>query len=316
MAAKEFEPGYLKLLREGKLKERVELLKERLSSCDLCPHECGVNRLKGEKGFCRVLDKPLVSSYGPHFGEERPLVGYGGSGTIFFTYCNMACVYCQNWEISHLGSGEETTTEELARMMLALQARGCHNINFVTPTHQIAFIVEAVLLAAERGLHLPLVYNCGGYEKVETLQILDGIIDIYMPDFKYWDEKIALKLSKVPRYPQVARAAIKEMHRQVGDLELDEEFIARRGLIIRHLVLPGGLAGTKEILRWIAREISPNTYVNIMDQYYPCGDAWKYPPLDRRITKEEYEEALLAAKEAGLKRLDDRVEQRLLWLSF
>ena len=316
MAAKEFEPGYLKLLREGKLKERVELLKERLSSCDLCPHECGVNRLKGEKGFCRVLDKPLVSSYGPHFGEERPLVGYGGSGTIFFTYCNMACVYCQNWEISHLGSGEETTAEELARMMLALQARGCHNINFVTPTHQIAFIVEAVLLAAERGLHLPLVYNCGGYEKVETLQILDGIIDIYMPDFKYWDEKIALKLSKVPRYPQVARAAIKEMHRQVGDLELDEEFIARRGLIIRHLVLPGGLAGTKEILRWIAREISPNTYVNIMDQYYPCGDAWKYPPLDRRITKEEYEEALLAAKEAGLKRLDDRVEQRLLWLSF
>ncbi len=315
MAAKEFEPGYLKLLREGKLRERVESLKERLTNCDLCPHECGVNRLKGEKGFCRVLDKPVVSSYGPHFGEERPLVGYGGSGTIFLTYCNMACVYCQNWEISHLGSGEEISIEELSRMMLALQARGCHNINFVTPTHQIAFIVEAVFLAAERGLRSPLVYNCGGYEKVETLQILDGIFDIYMPDFKYWDEKIALNLSKVVRYPQVARAAIKEMHRQVGDLELDEDFIAKRGLIVRHLVLPGGLAGTKEILMWIARELSPNTYVNIMDQYYPCGDAWKYPPLDRRITKEEYEEALLAAKEAGLKRLDDRVEQRLLWLS-
>ena len=313
--AKNFVPGYLKLLREGKLRERVELLKEKLSRCDLCPHECGVNRLQGEKGFCRVLDKPVISSYGPHFGEERPLVGYGGSGTIFLTYCNMACVYCQNWEISHLGSGEETTVEELARMMLSLQARGCHNINFVTPTHQIAFIVEAVLLAAEKGLHLPLVYNCGGYEKVETLQILEGIIDIYMPDFKYWDEKIALKLSKVPRYPQVAQAALKEMHRQVGDLELDEEFLARRGLIIRHLVLPGGLAGTREILHWIAKELSPNTYVNIMDQYYPCGDAWKYPPLDRRITREEYEEALRAAQEAGLKRLDDRVEQRLLWLS-
>ncbi len=310
-----FEPSYLRLHREGKLKERARLLRERLSSCDLCPHECGVNRLAGEKGFCRVAGEALVSSYGPHFGEERPLVGYGGSGTIFFTYCNMACVYCQNWEISHLGLGEETGAEELSRMMLALQARGCHNINLVTPTHQVAFIVEALVLAVEKGLKIPIVYNCGGYEKVETLRLLEGIVDIYMPDFKYWDEKVALKLSKVPRYPEVARAAIKEMHRQVGDLALDEEFIAKRGLIIRHLVLPGGLSGTEEILNWIARELSPNTYVNIMDQYYPCGDAWKYPPLDRRITKEEYERALLAAKKAGLKRLDERVEQRLLWLS-
>ena len=311
-----FEPSYLRLHREGKLKERARLLRERLTSCDLCPHECGVNRLAGEKGFCRVAGEAVVSSYGPHFGEERPLVGYGGSGTIFFTYCNMACVYCQNWEISHLGLGEETGAEELSRMMLALQARGCHNINLVTPTHQVAFIVEALVLAVEKGLKIPIVYNCGGYEKVETLRLLEGIVDIYMPDFKYWDEKIALKLSKVPRYPQVARAAIKEMHRQVGDLELDEEFIAKRGLIIRHLVLPGGLSGTEEILNWIAQELSPNTYVNIMDQYYPCGDAWKYPPLDRRITKEEYERAILAAKKAGLKRLDERVEQRLLWLSF
>ena len=310
-----FEPSYLRLHREGKLKERARLLRERLSSCDLCPHECGVNRLAGEKGFCRVAGEALVSSYGPHFGEERPLVGYGGSGTIFFTYCNMACVYCQNWEISHLGLGEETGAEELSRMMLALQARGCHNINLVTPTHQVAFIVEALVLAVEKGIKIPIVYNCGGYEKVETLRLLEGIVDIYMPDFKYWDEKVALKLSKVPRYPEVARAAIKEMHRQVGDLALDEEFIAKRGLIIRHLVLPGGLSGTEEILNWIARELSPNTYVNIMDQYYPCGDAWKYPPLDRRITKEEYEKALLAAKKAGLKRLDERVEQRLLWLS-
>ncbi len=310
------EPAYLELYRRGELQERARILKERLSSCDLCPHECGVNRLKGEKGFCRVLDRPVVSSYGPHFGEEQPLVGYGGSGTIFFTFCNMACVYCQNWEISHLGEGEEVSSEELARMMLALQARGCHNINFVTPTHQVAFIVEALVMAVEKGLRLPLVYNCGGYEKVETLKILEGVIDIYMPDFKYWDEKIALKLSKVPRYPQVARAAIKEMHRQVGDLVLDDEFIARRGLLIRHLVLPGGLAGTKEILKWIAEEISPNTYVNIMDQYYPCGEAWKYPPLDRRLTKEEYEEALRWAQEVGLTRLDQRAARKLLWLTF
>lgn len=306
----------MKLHQKGELEKRAKILREKLSSCDLCPHECGVNRLKSEKGFCRVFDKPIVSSYGPHFGEEQPLVGYGGSGTIFFTYCNMACVYCQNWEISHLGAGEETTAEELARMMLALQARGCHNINFVTPTHQITFIVEALVIAVEKGLRVPLVYNCGGYEKVETLKILDGIIDIYMPDFKYWDEDIALKLSKVPRYPQVARAALKEMHRQVGDLELDDEFIARRGLLVRHLVLPGGLSGTKEVLKFIAEEISLNTYVNIMDQYYPCGDAWKYPPLDRRLTPEEYEEALRYAREVGLTRLDQRAERKLLWLSF
>ncbi len=306
-------PLYLTLHREGKLKERAKALKERLEACDLCPHTCGVNRLKEEKGFCRVLASPMVSSYGPHFGEEQPLVGYGGSGTIFFTYCNMACVYCQNWEISHLGEGEEVSTEELARMMLSLQARGCHNINLVTPTHQVAFIVEALVLAVEKGLRLPLVYNCGGYEKVETLRLLEGVVDIYMPDFKYGDEKIALKLSKVPRYPEVARQALKEMHRQVGDLKLDDEFIAWRGLLVRHLVLPGRLAGTKEILRFIAQEISPNTYINIMDQYYPCGEAWKYPPLDRRLTREEYEEALAWAQEVGLTRLDQRVAR---WLTF
>jgi len=316
MAEQPREPLYLRLYEEGKLRERAEALKQRLEACDLCPHECKANRLGQEKGFCRVLDKPIVSSYGPHFGEEQPLVGYGGSGTIFFTYCNMACVYCQNWEISHLGEGEEVSPEELARMMLALQARGCHNINFVTPTHQIAFIVEALVLAVEKGLRLPLVYNCGGYEKVETLKLLEGIVDIYMPDFKYWDEKIALKLSKAPKYPEVARAALKEMHRQVGDLLLDDEFIAYRGLLVRHLVLPGRLAGTKEILRFIAEEISPHTYVNIMDQYYPCGDAWKYPPLDRRLTREEYEEALQWAREVGLTRLDQRAARKLLWLSF
>ncbi len=308
------EPLYLSLHEKGELKERAEEAFSRMEACNLCPHECGVNRLAGEAGFCRVTEGPMVSSYGAHFGEEQPLVGFGGSGTIFFTYCNMACVYCQNWEISHLGQGDVISIEELARMMLALQARGCHNINFVTPTHQVAYILKALVIAVEKGLRIPLVYNCGGYESLETLKLLDGVIDIYMPDFKYWDEKTALKLSKVPHYPQIARAAIKEMHRQVGDLELDDNFIAKKGLLIRHLVLPENLAGTPEILKWIASEISPHTYVNVMDQYYPCGDAWKYPPLDRRLTKEEYEEALRAARAAGLKRLDDRRLRAMIWL--
>ncbi len=308
-------PHYLALHARGELELRVQEAWERLRACNLCPHSCGVDRLSGEKGFCRVAQGPMVSSYGPHFGEEAPLVGFSGSGTIFFTYCNMACVYCQNWEISHLGDGEVVSPQELARMMLALQARGCHNINLVTPTHQVPFILKALVLAVEEGLRIPLVYNCGGYESLETLALLDGVIDIYMPDFKYWDEEIALRLSKAPGYPEVARQALKEMHRQVGDLEIDARGVAVRGLLVRHLVLPGGLAGTKEILSWIAREISPNTYVNVMDQYYPCGQAWRYPPLDRRLYPEEYEEALAAARAAGLRRLDQkRSRRRLLWL--
>jgi len=300
-----FEPSYFELLDSGEIEKRIEALYELLQPCRLCPNECEVDRLNGEKGICRVGDRPMVSSFGPHFGEEAPLVGFGGSGTIFFTYCNMACVYCQNWEISHLGEGEEVSVENLARIMLLLQARGCHNINLVTPTHQVPFIVEALKIAAEQGLRLPLVYNCGGYESVETLRLLEGLVDIYMPDFKYADAKVALKLSKVKGYPEVARAALKEMHRQVGDLVI-RDGIAVRGLLVRHLVLPGGLAGTREVLSFIAREISPDTYVNIMDQYHPCGEAWKYPPLDRRLQPEEYEEALRIAQEVGLRRLDDR----------
>ena len=300
-----FEPSYLKLIASGELEHRLKALYARLSPCRLCPNECGVDRLSGEKGLCQVGDKPMVSSYGPHFGEEGPLVGFGGSGTIFFTYCNLSCVYCQNWEISHLGEGEEISVKDLARIMLLLRARGCHNLNFVTPTHQVPFIVEALKLAAEEGLRLPLVYNCGGYESVETLRLLEGIVDIYMPDFKYADEKVAAKLSKVKGYPQKAKEALKEMHRQVGDLVL-EEGLAVRGLLVRHLVLPGDLSGTKEVLTFIAREISPNTYVNLMDQYRPCGEAWKYPPLDRVLFREEYEKALKWAREVGLTRLDDR----------
>lgn len=311
------DPSYLLLYKKGELQRRAEEAFSRLSSCNLCPHQCGVDRLAGEKGFCRTAEGPVVSSYGPHFGEEDPLVGFGGSGTIFFTCCNMACVYCQNWEISHLGEGDRVSVKELARMMLALQARGCHNINFVTPSHQVPYILKALVLAVEGGLKVPLVYNCGGYESVETLRLLEGVVDIYMPDFKYWDEGVALKLSKIPRYPEVARRALKEMHRQVGDLVLDENGIARRGLLVRHLVLPGGLSGTREVLRWIAEEISPHTYVNVMDQYYPCGEAWQHPPLNRRLTKEEYEEALRAAREAGLTRLDRRRSpRRILWLDF
>jgi putative pyruvate formate lyase activating enzyme len=298
-------PSYLNLLETGELDRRIEALYERLSSCRVCPHECGVDRLKGEKGFCRVGNKPMIASYGPHFGEERPLVGEGGSGTIFFTYCNMACVYCQNWEISHEGEGEEVSEETLAKVMLILKVWGCHNINLVTPTHQIPFIVKAIKIAAESGLDLPIVYNCGGYESVETLQLLEGIIDIYMPDIKYMDEKVALRLSKVKNYPEVVKLAVKEMHRQVGDLVI-ENGIAKRGLIIRHLVLPEDLSQTEEVIKFVAQEISPNTYFNLMDQYRPCGEAWKYPPLDRKITKEEWNRALELAKKYGLKRLDDR----------
>lgn len=248
----------------------------------------------------------MVSSFNPHFGEESPLVGRHGSGTIFITNCSLLCVFCQNWEISHLGQGEEVSFEELARMMLDLQGLGCHNINFVTPSHVVPQILEALPIAIEGGLSVPLVYNTGGYDAVETIKLLDGIFDIYMPDFKYWDEGVARRLSKAPQYPELARQAIKEMHRQVGDLTMDSSGIAQRGILVRHLVLPEGLAGTQGVMRFLAQEISPNTYVNIMDQYHPCGEAYKYPPLNRRITVEEYSEAVRIARHEGITRLDSR----------
>jgi len=298
-------PSYLNLLESGELEKRVEALYSLLEECSLCPNNCGVNRLKGEKGICQVLDKPMVSSYGPHFGEERPLVGEGGSGAIFFTYCNMRCVYCQNWEISHLGEGDVISVEDLAKIMLILQMWGCHNINLVTPTHQVPFIVKAIYIAAKQGLNLPIVYNCGGYESLEVLKLLEGIVDIYMPDIKYMDDQTALKLSKIKGYSQVVKQAVKEMHRQVGDLVI-EGGIAKRGLLVRHLVLPGGLSQTEDVVKFIAEEISRKTYFNLMDQYRPCGDAWKYPPLDRKLIKEEWEEALKVVEKYGLERLDDR----------
>lgn len=298
-----FITAYLKL-SEREFKKKIEQAFQILRNCNLCPRNCHVDRTSGKKGFCKVLDKPFVSSWGPHFGEESPLVGRYGSGTIFFGFCNLSCVYCQNWTISHLGEGEEISCEELAAVMIALQNSGCHNINLVTPTHQVPQIIKAIYIAREHGLRLPIVYNSGGYEAIETLKILDGIVDIYMPDFKYADSALAEKYSKIKNYPQVAKLALKEMHRQVGDLIIDEEGVAVRGLLVRHLVLPNNIAGTEEVVKFIAEEISKNTYINIMDQYRPCWQADQYPELNRRINQKEFEEAINIALKYGLTRID------------
>lgn len=294
--------SYLNLAPEV-LEKRASALRELLKDCTVCPRLCRVDRTAGEKGFCRTLDKPFLSSWGPHFGEERPISGRRGSGTIFFANCNLCCIYCQNWSISRMAEGTPISTERLADIMLELQASGCHNINLVSPSHQVPMFVDALLAALKKGLRVPIVYNTGGYDMVETLKLLDGVVHIYMPDFKYWDPEAAGKLSGAADYPQRARAALKEMHRQAGDLVI-EDGVARKGLLVRHLVLPGGLSGSTDIMRFIAAEISKETYVNIMDQYYPCYKAWSYPPLDRRISPAEYEEAVNAALRAGIKRVD------------
>ena len=309
--AERFEAAYLRLLRSGELKRRVARAFARLEACDICARECGVNRhLSAEGAGCRTGLRAVVSSAGPHFGEERPLVGRGGSGTIFFSWCNLRCQFCQNAEISQLGYGREVEAEDLAQMMLGLQARGCHNINLVSPSHVVPQILAGLLLAAEAGLHLPLVYNTGGYDSLKTLALLDGVVDIYMPDMKYADEEVARRFSGVRDYPAVNQAAVKEMH-QVGDLVTDERGVAQRGLLVRHLVLPEGLAGTAKIVRFLREECSPQTYINVMAQYRPCYRAYELPPLDRPVTAQEYQEAVRLAQEAGL-RLDDR-RPRLLW---
>ncbi len=275
-----------------------------LEECRLCPRQCGINRLAGENGKCRIAKQVLVSSYGPHFGEESPLVGRHGSGTIFFTYCNLRCAFCQNYTISQLGEGSPVDREALARMMLSLQAKSCHNINLVSPTHVVPYILEALEVAVSMGLYLPLVYNTGGYDSVETLQLLDGIVDIYMPDMKYADEKVAEQLSGIKDYPALNKAAIKEMHRQVGDLKIDEQGVAQRGLLVRHLVLPNRLAGTQEVLQFLAQEVSTNTYLNIMAQYHPCYKAFDIPSLSRPLHRREFNEAIDLAHQQGLYRLD------------
>ncbi len=300
------EPAYLSLVTRGELAARARAAAQRLTACDLCPHRCLVDRTAGELGRCRTGRLALVASAGPHFGEERPLVGREGSGTIFFAACNLRCLFCQNADISHLDRGRPQPAEELAQIMLALQAEGCENINLVSPSHVVAQILEALVIAVDSGLRLPLVYNTGGYDAVDTLRLLDGVVDIYMPDMKYAADDIALRLSGAADYVARNRAAVSEMHRQVGDLSLDERGIARRGLLVRHLILPEGLAGTEAVVHFLAEEISTGTYLNIMDQYRPCHQAWDVPGLDRRPTAREYSEAVAAARRAGLTRLDRR----------
>ena len=295
-------PAYLELAERGELKRRVEEAVAALAECRLCARRCGVNRLEGEIGYCRTGRVAVVASFGPHFGEERPLVGYGGSGTIFFSQCNLRCIFCQNFDIALLGHGQETGESQIAAMMLDLQRRGCHNINLVTPTHVMPQILKALEIAVQRGLRLPIVWNCGGYESLEALQLLDGVVDIYMPDFKYGDSRWAAEFSNAPDYPEVAEQAVREMHRQVGDLEIVDG-IARRGVLVRHLVMPENTAGTDRVMRLLA-SISRNMYVNVMAQYRPCYKAVGHPVIGRRITPEEYETAIRAAIEAGLHRLD------------
>jgi putative pyruvate formate lyase activating enzyme len=308
-----WEPVYLETHRRGLLTAKVAAAYEILSQCNLCPRNCLVDRHHGERGLCRTGDQPVVTSYSAHFGEEDPLVGQHGSGTIFFTHCNLFCIFCQNYEISHGGEGEEVSIPDLAAMMILLQKRGCHNINFVTPSHQVYQILEALVPAINAGLNVPLVYNTGGYDALETLRLLDGVIDIYMPDFKFWDPAVAQDLCQAEDYPEIARQALKEMHRQVGDLVVDDNGVARRGLLVRHLVLPDGLAGTKEIMEFLAQEISPNTYVNVMGQYRPCGRAQEHPSLRKFLTALEHDQAQQNAREAGLTRLDRR-EKLFRWM--
>ena len=304
------EPTYIHLLHSGELQERVAWANERLSKCDLCAWACGVDRHSGQLGVCRTGAKARLSSYGSHLGEEDPLRGWRGSGTIFFARCNLRCQYCQNYDISQADSGDLVEPEELAAVMLELQNYGCHNINFVSPSHVIAQILAALLIAAQAGLHLPLVYNTGGYDSLTALHLLDGVMDIYMPDMKYSNPLYGKIYSKARAYPEVNQAAVREMHRQVGDLIIDEHGLARRGLLVRHLVLPNDLAGTSEIVRFLANEISPDTYLNLMDQYHPAHNVRlhprQYPELARALHPQEYTAAVQMALKAGLHRLDKR----------
>jgi putative pyruvate formate lyase activating enzyme len=302
---KAFEPAYRRLARTGVLSERARQASLRLKDCDLCARYCHVHRIENIRGaVCRTGERAVVYSAGPHHGEEDCLRGARGSGTIFFSFCNLRCVYCQNWDISWRGEGREVSTEELAAMMLRLQAIGCHNINFVSPSHVVAQIIAAVDKAAAQGLALPLVYNTGGYDSPEALALLDGVVDIYMPDMKYGDSGLARRYSHVRDYVQVNQAAVREMHRQVGDLERDERGVARRGLLVRHLVLPNRIAGSEEVVRFLAEEISPNTYLNLMDQYRPCYRAGDYPELERPITMREFRKTLDLANRYGLRCVD------------
>jgi len=298
-------PSYVKLAANGELLRRAQVALEHLAACDLCARYCRVDR-EVTLGGCRTGLRARVASFGAHHGEEDPLRGWGGSGTIFFALCNLRCQYCQNYDVSQYPVGREVEPPELAAIMLDLQAAGCHNINLVSPSHVVAQILQALVIAADAGLRLPLVYNSGGYDSPEALALLEGVIDIYMPDMKYSDRLTARSLSKIGNYPAINQAAVHEMHRQVGDLVLDERGIAQRGLLVRHLVLPESLAGTEAVVQFLADGISPNTYLNLMEQYRPAYRAGQHPPLDRPVSRAEYQAAVALAEASGLRRLDSR----------
>ncbi len=300
-----FHPAYLNLHQRGELKRRAQHLWDVMKRCELCPRRCGANRLKGERGFCGSASELEISAYHPHYGEERPLVGRGGSGTIFLTHCSLRCVFCINWQISQGGCEPAQTVEEMAEIMLRLQEMGCHNINFVTPTHYSPHILRAVDFAAARGLRLPLVYNTSGWERVEILKMLDGVVDIYLPDFKYSDGQMAAKYSSdAEAYPEMAKAALLEMHRQVGVAHPAPDGLMYRGLMIRHLVMPNGVSGTEAVVEWIARNLPKDTYLNLMSQYMPAFMASQYSAIDRRLTRSEYSEAVAWARANGLTNLE------------
>jgi putative pyruvate formate lyase activating enzyme len=305
-------PAYRNLLDSGELARRAQQAAASLADCVMCARECHADRTTetGLRSYCRTGRRAWVSSWFAHHGEEDCLRGWQGSGTIFFSHCNLRCVFCQNYEVSWLGEGRPVEANELAEMMLRLQSQGCHNINLVTPSHVVPQILQALVVAAEKGLHVPIVYNTGAYDRLETLRLLEGVVDIYMPDFKFWDPAVGREMANAPDYAEVAAQAVKEMHRQVGDLVIDSHGLARRGLLVRHLVMPNGLAGTRQVMRFLAREISPDTYVNIMPQYRPEGRASCDPRLNRAITRAEWHEAITAAREEGLWRLDRRLQAR------
>ena len=311
------EPGYLALYRSGELALRVERALASLETCRVCPRNCDVNRLADKYAFCKTGRYAVVGSYFPHFGEEDCLRGWNGSGTIFFSHCNLRCVFCQNYDISQAAKVSEvrgSSPDGIAAMMLELEAHGCHNINFVTPEHVEPQVLEAIAEAIPRGLKLPIVYNTSAYDSAESLELLDGVVDIYMPDFKYWKPETSQRYLKAADYPEVARARIKEMHRQVGALQVDDNGLAFRGLNIRHLVMPGALDETAAILGWVREELGADTYVNVMDQYYPAGrvNAESYPEINRRLRRDEYHEAVRLARSVGLSRLDQRAPRRVL----
>jgi putative pyruvate formate lyase activating enzyme len=296
-------PGYVALFESGELQARITALERLLGPCMLCPRHCRVNRWGGERGLCQVDDRLVIAAAFPHFGEEPPLSGQGGSGAIFLSWCNLLCQFCQSWEVNHRGEGVTVSTRDLAGIMLDLQSRGCHNINFITPTHYAPQLMAALPLAIAQGFRLPLVYNCGGYEALEVIQLLDGIVDIYLPDIKFLDARASERyLDGAADYPEVVCSVLKEMYRQVGDLVVDEAGIARRGLIVRHLVMPGMTRDSEAVLRFIAAELSPQTYMNIMEQYRPCFQAERSPEIARRTTPEEHRAVVEIARRLGLRR--------------